>query len=356
MKYEIDFIGVKEKQCKKDADAIIVKWKKDLETKIVIYDGGYEAHSKEIVSILEKYSFEENKKYVDSIIISHPDEDHISGLKYIINNITVKKIYMNRPWLYIDEISRKQTDYSKKEIERRLKEEYSCLYEIEELAIKNGIEIKNVFQGDIIENNLLVLSPSKEFFIEMLSTSKKTWQNSKFSTYNSIREKLFNLIESWNNEKLKEDVYTSEENETSTIIYGNMGNQKFLLVGDAGIRALKNANNYANLNSISIKNDVNILQIPHHGSRHNVSTSLLNEIIGDIVDENESCNKTAFALAAENSEHPYQMVLNAYIRRGVKTYVTKGATIHHNNNMPKRNGWTAIEKEKFSKNVEEWDN
>ena len=43
------------------------------------------------------------------------------------------------------------------------------------------------------------------------------------------------------------------------------------------------------------------LQIPHHGGRHNVSPSILDRLIGEIVDEDETIGKTAFVSVVSSS-------------------------------------------------------
>ena len=93
-----------------------------------------------------------------------------------------------------------------------------------------------------------------------------------------------------------------------------------MLVGDAGIRALNAAMDYADSIGYPLIDNVSVLQIPHHGGRHNVSPSVLNRLLGNILIEGNFINKTALVSVAENSDHPLQMVVNAYIRRGVNVY------------------------------------
>lgn len=67
-------------------------------------------------------------------------------------------------------------------------------------------------------------------------------------------------------------------------------------------------------------------------------------------------NRVAFVSCAEDSDHPLQMVVNAYVRRGVKVYSnSNGRIIHHSRgDMPDRTGWSNLKKIEFDKNVEEW--
>ena len=88
MKYELDFIGVNEET--KDADAIGIHWiENDIHT-IGIYDGGFSTHGNQLKSIIEKFYFTKDKKDIDFVICSHSDQDHVTGLKVLLENNTIK--------------------------------------------------------------------------------------------------------------------------------------------------------------------------------------------------------------------------------------------------------------------------
>ncbi|MGN0149458.1 MAG: MBL fold metallo-hydrolase [Clostridia bacterium] len=367
MKYELDFIGIDEET--KDADAIGIHWIENDAHTIGVYDGGFSVHGNALKNIIEKYYFTDDKKDIDFIICSHSDQDHVNGLKVLLENNTVKKLYMNRPWLYIDELYEKVNDgrITKKSLEDRLKKTYKFIDDIEALAIEKGVEIKEVFEGTVINDKITVLHPSKDMYISLIVESNKTSfleMNSQSKTFIEIMaetvskaiKKVYNWItESWNEESLREDVSTTLENETSVIIVGDMTDEKFLLVGDAGINALDAANNYYTGKFGSIKDDIKIYQIPHHGGRHNVNTTILNKIIGGVVEKDKIVDKTAFVCSGKNSDHPLKMVTNAFIRRGVKVFVASGHIINHYKGIPSREGWTSSKKIEFSDNVEEWE-
>lgn len=379
MAYEIDFISVDSNKASKDADAICIRWKKDVydsEKYIIgVIDGGYEAHGEAMVSHLNQYYFDDrlNKrdsadKAIDFIVVTHPDEDHTIGIKSIIKNFKVKKLYMNCPWYYIDELwdtnSVNDERITKKSLEIRLREKYKHISEIEELAKKNNINIKPVFQGTNIEDVLCVLSPSKQFYLDLIVESEKTPLQENNSLYhdgvfsriiNAAKKITLKIFESWDIETLREEVSTSAENESSVVIRGIIDGSGFLLSGDAGIRALNNALDYMELLGENPIKDISFYQIPHHGSRHNISPSLLNRMVGKKVKDGTIGKKMAYASVAENSDHPLKMVTNAYIRRGVKVYKTNGNSLrYHIGDMPDRN-WSAVKQEEFSNYVEEWD-
>lgn len=85
MKYEIDFIGVNE-ESSKDASASCFRfYSQECDRYItVIYDGGFSSHGKELVSLIKKYYSTDEKPYIDAVICSHSDDDHASGLCYLL--------------------------------------------------------------------------------------------------------------------------------------------------------------------------------------------------------------------------------------------------------------------------------
>lgn len=104
MPYEIDFIGINEDS--KDATAIAMRWEKPGGGYTVgIVDGGFQAHGEALANLLETYYFPNGEKEViDFVICSHPHDDHIQGLKTILENFTVRNLYMNRPWRHVEKL------------------------------------------------------------------------------------------------------------------------------------------------------------------------------------------------------------------------------------------------------------
>lgn len=361
MPYELDFIGVNKET--KDADAVGIRWEITEGNYVIgVFDGGFQKHGEALKNIINNYYLKDKtKKVLDFVICSHSDQDHASGLIEILNNFEVKDLYMNRPWLYAKELIPYVDDgrITEESLKKRLKEKYVYIAELEVIALNKGIKIHEIFQGEVICDKLQVLSPTKELYKELLIESSKTPLVKEQTIFDSIRgaivEFLKNLIESWDDEKLKEDVETTAENEMSTIILGEMEEESFLLTGDAGIRGLKVALDYADTILKDIKDNVTIYQIPHHGGRHNVSTSILNRLIGNIVEEGNTTSKKAFVCSGKNSDHPLQMVVNAFVRRGVKVYNASGKTINHRNKISSREGWSSTKTLEFNKNVEDWD-
>lgn len=374
MSYEIDFIGVGS-EVKQDADAFCFRWVdsygKDGNPlyKIGVFDGGFETHGKAMTQHLNKCYFDDangekprDEKVIDFVFVSHADQDHVSGLKEILEEFNVKALYMNRPWEYVKELYEiVKGRITLKSLEKSLKTSYSNIATLEEIAEKNSIPISPAFAGDVISERLRVLSPSKDFYLTLLAESSKTPETetvfeSAQKVVQKIKAYLLNILEDWNTETLHEGVTTSAENETSIVLLGQMDDETFLLTGDAGLRALSNAMDYAEKNlGIKVKDRVSFYQIPHHGGRHNVSPSILNRLVGGKVKEGSKPTKVAYVSVAKDSDHPLKVVTNAFVRRGATVYQTDGYTIWHHRGTPGRAGFTSITAVPFADTVEEWD-
>ena len=363
MAYEIDFIGIDKES--KDATAICMRWKVSKENYIVgVFDGGLTDYGEAMKKHMDQYYFDGIERgHINFVICSHPHQDHVPGLKTILENFDVDALYMNRPWEHIEELFERVKDgrITKKSLEERLKNRYTYIADLELVANEQGIPIYDAFEGDIIEEKLTILSPNKEFYLDLLAESDKTpvmesaTQDSIFHSVKILAEKVINFIkEAWDKDSLRENVVTEPDNETSTVVLGEMEDESFLLTGDVGIRGLRHAIDYADDVDKSLQTNVKLYEIPHHGGRHNVSPSILNDLLGEIVEKGTSPSKTAIVCTGKGTNHPKQMVVNAFWRRGVKVYNASGYTIrHHCGDMPSRN-WSSSVPVEFNEQVEDW--
>lgn len=365
MQFEIDFIGVSD--VTSNADAIALRWKRDNEQcyKVGVIDGGYSQHGEALCNHVRKYY---KTKDIDFVVCTHPDLDHASGLRNVIQTMNVKTLYMNIPWFYIDELYSKVSDgrITQSSLEKRLREQYSCIDDLEKLAEENKVLIKPCLQGNKICNDFTVLSPSKEFYLEQLIQSTKTplEENVKKIYSDNLLKSSLNKIENWikaiwEKDSLLEEPVTSAENESSIILFGKLGNangEGILLTADAGIKALNKAYEYGlHVENIDLKFDVGFYQIPHHGSRHNLNTEVMDKIVGNILQSEISikkAEKVAYVSTCKSEEYPRKAISNAFIRRGVEVYATNGKSLCYRHGTPKREGWQNASKVEFSPQVE----
>lgn len=354
--YEVDFLPVGNGD--KSGDAIVLRYGEPGSYKVMIVDGGTKESGQKLVDHIKSHY---GTTHVDYVVNTHPDADHASGLEVILDQMTVGEVWVHRPWEYAEEIRHwfKDGRITDESLAARLKDLLSHAYRLEELADEKGIPVYEPYAGAKI-GDFHVLSPSQDWYLELVPQFNKTPEARSASMAEAMKsfglrtlEKLAAWAdEHWHIETLSEDGETSCENESSVVLYGNLDGRGVLLTGDAGIQALGKATDYAadlGFDLITSK----FIQVPHHGSRNNVSPSILNRFVGPKVGEGAATTKTAFVSASKDSEvHPRKVVTNAFLRRGVNVHQTKGESKRHSHNMPAREGWTASTPIPFHPQVE----
>jgi beta-lactamase superfamily II metal-dependent hydrolase len=362
--YEIDFLAVGEGD--RSGDAIAVRWAEGDGFKVLVYDGGTKASGQQLVKHIKTYY---HTSHVDYVVNSHPDGDHASGLSVVLEQLTVGEVWMHRPWEHSAIIK----DYfhdgriTDESLKVRLQTKMTAAHRLEELALEKGIPINEPYQGDRI-GPFFVMSPSKYWYIHDLVAdfAKSPERKASFEAAldeafegvaKAFRKAIRWVAEEWDVEYLREAVTTSAENESSVILLGLFGEKGMMLTGDAGVQALNCAADFAEAQGVDLPGILNFVQVPHHGSRNNVSTSTLDRVVGLRKATNDgSFTKTAFVSASATSEtHPRKMVENAFTKRGVKVYKTKGQTIRYPSNMPIRDGWVSLVPVEVHGEVEAWD-
>lgn len=363
---EIEFFPVGEG--KRSGDAISVRFGKPGNYKLMVYDGGTKQSGQAIVDHVRAHYGVER---VDYLVNSHPDGDHASGLSVVLEQLDVGELWLHRPWAYCAEIrdyfhDGRITDVS---LERRFREKMSAAHALEVLALKKRVPVHEPFEGDVIGGAFRVLSPEKNCYVHELiqefaktpAQKKNTAANEAFSVADMLKSAFAKVTEwideTWNVETLRSDVCTSAENESSVILFGQFGANGVLLTGDAGVRALTAAADYAEHIGLDLPKLVTFAQIPHHGSRNNVTSAVLDRIFGSApASQSGDPTRTAYVSASKESEtHPRPAVVNAFIRRGFRVFQTKGKMLRHRRNMPDRDGWRTAERMQFSTKVQAWD-
>lgn len=363
--YEIDFLPVSSGQ--RSGDAIAVRWKEGEAFKVLVYDGGTQDSGAGIVSHIQTHYA---TRRVDYLISSHPDADHASGLSVVLDQLSVGEIWMHRPWEYSAVIrdyfhDGRITDDS---LAERLKAKMAAAHAIEVAALAKNIPVHEPFQGCTI-GPFTVLSPPSDWYVHGLIPAFEKSPKVKAAAvaadsadwfYKIIKESARAatdwVAELWSGESLREDVLTSAENLSSVVMHAVFDGQGILLTGDAGVETLHRAADYADALGLDLPTTLGFVQVPHHGSRNNVSTSTLDRLIGVRKPADDGVySKTAFVSAGKDSTtHPRKMVVNAFRRRGAQVVATQGQTKCHYRNMPARAGWVSATPLTFSNEVESW--
>jgi len=352
--FEIDFHPVGDGE--RGGDAITIQYGRlnsvyNYSQKVIVIDGGTLSSGKKIVEHIKTVY---NTDTVDLIINTHPDNDHCSGLREVINNLTVKEIWIHRPWLSSKEFLNMFKDgrITTNSLKERLKDALNIVSEIESLVKSKGngiISLKEPFTGLTFDDGVItVLGPTEDFYKGLLSQFRSTPApaNESFMSkaFSAVKDTVQMIAEAMHIETLDESGETSPENNSSVISLFSYAGQKVLFTGDAGIPALKSVIGIANYNGILL-NDLHALQVPHHGSKRNVSPSILNSIKAE--GAYISCPKEG------DPKHPAKKATNALIRRGMSPFVTKGNILCCRHNTPCRTGYSSATPIPFYNQVEE---
>ncbi|PNG45924.1 MULTISPECIES: hypothetical protein [unclassified Variovorax] len=251
-----------------------------------------------------------------------------------MEHFRVDNLWMNRPWLYADQILHHfHGNFTLQGLIDDIKERHPYLVELERLAIRKGTVIHEVFQGAQI-GAFSVLAPTRNRYITSLPDFEKTPDRHteaaglrNFPLFRAIAAGAKRLLENWDIETLAENTETSASNESCVVQYAVLGSKPVLLTADVGPIGLTEAANYAAQLGL---NRPRLVQVPHHGSRHNVTPSVLNRWLGDKQPQGAAAVGTAFCSVGSNAhDYPRAQVTNAFMRRGFKVYSTRTIWISH---------------------------
>ncbi|MCU7838880.1 MAG: MBL fold metallo-hydrolase [Candidatus Thiodiazotropha sp. (ex Troendleina suluensis)] len=353
--FEIDFL---EAGNNGSGDAIAVRYADDGDVEYVhVIDGGYADDGDKIVEHINKYYG--NPNFIDHMVLTHPDGDHAAGLKKILEEFDIGILWMNRPWNHIHElIPLFEYEYTETGLTQRLKKDFSHTASLEEIAEENDVEIRDSFQGAQI-GEFTVLAPSRNRYIQLIVDSEKTPEPERKaimegSIFQRAITAIKNVVVEWGEENLKGDTEgTSAENESSIVQLAEMCGKKILMTGDAGVGALEEAYYYALALGIDLPG-IDRLDVPHHGSRRNVSPDVMDKWLGPKL-ASKSDDPTFHAIVSANSndiDHPKKAVIRALIHRGAKVVQTNG-TIRTSMNAPEREGWSSATPLEYPADMEE---
>ena len=343
--FEIDFLDI---ESEKSGDAIPLRYSIGGVERVHVTDGGFQDTGDKIIEHIKNYY--DDPSTIDAVIVSHSDGDHTGGLRKVLEDCDVSELWMLRPWLYADELIDRFARFTNVEnLIRRLKEIYPNIAKLEEIAEEEDIPILEPFQGAKI-GEFIVLAPTKERYLDLVVESDKTPEATRESTQSLLErgrvfvERMVSFIRSAWGEEIFSSEETSPENEMSVVQYAKLCEQKILLTGDAGRGALTEAADYAPSVGLTLPG-IDQFQVPHHGSRRNVSTEVLDRWLGEKLPEQpEEGDETFTAIISaskEDEDHPRKAVVRACIHRGAKVISTEGANLRTKCGAPKREGWSA---------------
>lgn len=344
----------------KTGDAIVVRYGildgQRSEQKVIVVDGGYEDSGNAIVNHIRTVF---GTSEVDLVISTHPDQDHVNGLKVVLEELSVGLLVMHLPWERSAVVAEaKQMSFKSPKVDDKFEANFAAASELADIARSKQIQIVEPFAGMTTpDGKVTILSPTVEFFTELMAQiadSEKTVTASALSKLLShLSEAAQKLVpETIHIESLTDAGETSPQNNSSVITLIQVAGHNVLLTADAGMPALDIAATRLEAMGL-IPGGLHFVQVPHHGSRRNVGPSVLDRLLG--TKGYEGFRGLAFVSGARDStKHPAKKVLNAFRRRGYHVHGTDdGKARRHGHNSPTPAGWSASIAHPFHGHVEE---
>lgn len=351
MGYEVDVLGVGKES--KSGDAIALRWGNlhgdRSEQKVVLIDGGFQETGHEVVTHIKNFY---GTTMVDAVVSTHPDQDHVNGLHVVLDELTVKELWIHKPWQHNHGLAQKFLDgrVTDESIGRRLKESLASAADLVARAKSKGINIVEPFSGISLngQGQFRVLGPSRQFYESLIPKfdgmphARATLSSLLADATGSVVRAMKRFTSTWGIDELDDEDTTSAKNNTSAITLLAVDGRYLLFTGDAGITALTHA--AGQLDTVRNGARLRFMQIPHHGSRRNVGPAILDRLIGRPVAQGETLRISAIASTAKKGEpkHPRKAVMNAFTHRGASALATRGETICHSFDAPSRAGWSAV--------------
>ncbi|WP_315803030.1 MBL fold metallo-hydrolase [Bradyrhizobium sp. SZCCHNS3002] len=342
MPFEIDFLRAGDS----NGDAIILKCgdTKDGDVSLHLIDGGFTNTGDQIIAHIKQNYAE--KATIASVVLSHADNDHACGLIKVLEHedFTFFDLWMNRAWDYVDEvIDSFHGSYTRDGLIKKMREMHPYLVELERIAEKRGITIRAPLQGAKI-GPFTVLSPSRQHYVKLIPDPDKTPTSYASeargilgSLLKTVKDAAERALERLDYETLDEKPPpTSASNETSVVQWASFGNERVLLTADVGPEGVAEAAYYAE--HISLLSQPRLAQIPHHGSRRNVTPAVLDRWLGTYPAQNQGY---AVASVGKNADiYPRTKVANAFTRRGYEVTATHQGWINFVRGYDRRPGVT----------------
>lgn len=326
--YELDFLPVGEGS----GDAIVIRYGDDTDGYLLhVVDGGRTDTAETIINHINTFY---PGYYINHMVLSHADDDHATGLIGVMEKIVVKHLWMNRPWLYADQVLHHfHGNFTLQGLIDDIKRRHPYLVDLERLANQYGTVIHEVFQGDQI-GGFTVLAPTRSRYVNAIPDFGKTPERyqteaaglQNFGLLRSLVAAAKKLLESWDIETLAENTETSASNESCVVQYALLGERPVLLTADVGPIGLTEAANYAAQRGLLMPKFV---QVPHHGSRHNVTPTVLNTWLGNKQPQGTVVGTAFCSVGSNKDDYPRAQVTNAFMRRGFKVYSTRTKWISH---------------------------
>ena len=271
--YQIDFLDVK------DADSILIRCYNGVTPYIILIDAG-NISDYQIIKNKLKNSY--NRQIIDLAICTHPDKDHIGGFFGLLDDdeITINEFCLIDPAAYLDEsdlLRYRNKDRAIDAVRKLFNKPNDSNQNLISKILSQGINGKTVISGSVHDDiPIRVLAPSREYYSELVKEmvadfGLKTYEESDTSVYDE------NALPDESDVKsvIDLDDDSSPYNASSIVLLFEPGDgTKYLFTGDANCASLMDMIERCN----GELDNITILKVPHHGSKHNMTTEIIESL------------------------------------------------------------------------------
>lgn len=327
--YEFDFLQVSTTE--KSGDAITGRFIDGTgQWRVIVVDGGFTDFG---TNVREHINTHYGTNKVDLVVSTHPDADHINGLTRVVEEMDVSELLVHRPALHGVAGRLGKADVAE---------------ELVEAAVRNGAQVTEPFTGlSRFDGMLTVAGPTRDYYEQLLREALVERAALKVGALAgglgagyALRKAVIKVLSALPQEHFfDDDGGTTATNNSSVVLSLAIGGRRLLLTGDAGVHALNEALDYLDETGYSAM-PLAFLQAPHHGSRHNLDTALLDRLLGAPGTQFGFQQVEAFVSASpEAPKHPSPVITNALLRRSAAVYSTESGHICHSDVPIYRRGW-----------------
>lgn len=316
-----------------DADSMLVSYWNGFSAHRVLIDGGNKGDAPTVRTFLRNL----NISTIDEVFSTHLHDDHSGGLIELLSDTTLTfgKLWCHIPHWHVESIEKVNAALRAAGISEEaesIRKSLATAAAIFKIAKDRKIPHDEPFVGKAT-GLLQILSPTEDSYRGLVAEFAEADQikaedaaKLRYTVQTAMDEAFFKsgLLES---SALLTDPHTDPENESSVVSGFTYNGSVFLFTGDVGTSALTTVvSNYQVAG-------MHWMQIPHHGSRRNLTESLIETL----------APKTAFVSASGNDKHPRRAVVNAFKKLGTNVYSTHYPTgtnlRHHFGTVPARDGY-----------------
>lgn len=314
--FEIDFLAVGDGT--RSGDAITMRFNcPDTGAMVhVLIDAGFQSTGDDVVEfVANRYGTRD----IDLAILTHPDGDHIGGMGTVIRELNVAALALHRPSAHGG-----SSLAAAKEVDELCK-----------VAAANGTDVYDAFQGlNAFGQALLIAGPTQAYYEQLVRGQLQEAETAAAAVRGpgrfavAVQKMAARALTAFPLESDFDDAGgTNPRNNSCVIVDVRLAQESFLFTGDGGVPAINYALDYLDSEGRTDRYP-DAVQLPHHGSRHNLDRATVERIAGPLTDGNRGSAFVSISKeAAADPRYPSPRVTNAFGRRGYFVGQTAGENI-----------------------------